>query len=103
MQHRNKEVMNQKEEWAADVLDSFSGIERATPSNALFDKILMDLPEQNTPLIQTKHIRWVAMIATVVIGVNVYVLTSDRYVTYSESLEEKSELTLQSNFNIYAE
>ena len=102
-QHINKEIMNDKEQWATNVLESFSGIERAIPSNDLFDKILMDLPDHSTQLILTKHLRWVAMIASVVIGFNVYVLTLDKQVMYKSSTEVESEYFLQSNFNIYAE
>ncbi len=102
-QYSDKEIMNEKEQWANNVLESFSGIERATPNHDLFDKILMDLPEHSTQLVLTKHLKWVAMIATVVMGLNVYVLTLERQTTSIDLQDVESEYSLQFNFNFYAE
>ena len=97
--------MNEKEEWANEVLESFSGIERATPGDDLFHKILMELPEQEEHMVLSSHIGWVAMIASVVVGFNVYVLTLERTSNSDrmDSTHIESVYSLQSNFNIYTE
>lgn len=101
--YTDREDMNERERWADEVLNSFSGIERATPGDGLFDKIRMELPEQEEHVILNRHLGWVAMIASVVIGFNLYVLTLDKQTDFVDVYTEHSAYSLQSNFNIYAD
>ncbi len=87
--------MNKKEQWADEVIQSLEGIKKATPSDALFDKILKQLPMQEVTLIPLKHVVWIAAVACVVIAFNVIALSN-----FESNQTQKSD-ELLSNYNIY--
>lgn len=87
--------MDKKEQWANEVIQSLEGLKKATPSDALFDKILQQLPSQNVAVISLKRLAWVAAAASVVIVLNVIALS------HSESNQTQKTDELLSNYNIY--
>lgn len=102
-EYKNQKAMKEKEQWAEHVLNSLSGIERAQPGDDMLERILLDLPKETQSLVLMKHVRWAIVAASVVIGFNVYVLTSSTFKTLKPSVEVESAYSLQSDFNLYAD
>lgn len=98
-----QKVMNVKEQWAEDVIESVSEIKRAKPSNDLFDQILMDISKQESALIGLQSICWTALVASLVIGFNVYVLTLNKQTVVQGSVQVDQTISIQSDFTIYTE
>lgn len=70
--------MNKEEQWANEVLQSVEGLKRAEPSVELFAKIKDKLPtEKVTKIIPLRRLRWVAAVACLVVGLNIYVLENE--------------------------
>lgn len=87
--------MDKKEQWADEVIQSLEGIKKVTPSDALFDKILQQLPAKQVVVIPLKRLAWVATAACVMIAINVIALSHLESKTVTEPVE------LLSNYNIY--
>lgn len=67
--------MDKKQQWADEVLNSLEGIKRAIPKDDLLGEIITRIPnKKESEIIPLKHIRWIAVAASVVIMVNVYAL-----------------------------
>lgn len=83
--------MNQKEEWANEVLQSLDGIKRAEPQGDLFAKITAQISEEKiVKIIPLKRLVWVAAAACIIIAVNVYSFTPE--LTSVENQLVKTEL-----------
>lgn len=87
--------MDKKEQWANEVIQSLKGMQKATPSDALFDKILQQLPTQQITVISLKRLAWIATAACVMIAINVIALRN-----YESNQTQKTD-ELLSNYNIY--
>ncbi|MBU2997089.1 hypothetical protein KO500_11630 [Cellulophaga baltica] len=69
--------MDNKEQWAGDVLNSLSGIEKATPNIDLFAKITAQLPQEKmVNIIPLQRLSWVAVAASIIIAANIYVFSN---------------------------
>ncbi len=93
--------MNKKEQWANEVLDSLNGIKKASPDSDLFNKIVAQLPTENsTKIIPLSYLSWVAVAACLIICVNIYVFNATLNTTKQEQ-ELVTTTTVLSDYSIY--
>lgn len=91
--------MNKNEQWADEVLKSLDGIQRAKPSNQLFDKINDQLKhEKRAKIVPLKRLSWVAVAAFVVITINIYIFKSGMQ---NNTRPQVSKSNLLNNYSIY--
>lgn len=65
--------MNNKEQWADEVLQSLDGIQKAKPNPELFAKITNKLyAEKQSKIIPLKQLGWVAAAACLLLALNIY-------------------------------
>lgn len=94
-----------KEKWMDNVLESFDGMERATPSESLFLKIEQQLEKGVGKVISMRQWSIAAAIAVVVVFANVTTFRqlALKSTTYSEVVisEDFADQSLISNYYIY--
>lgn len=94
-----KTKMNQKEQWANEVLQSLAGIKRAEPSVDLFVKISKRLPKEKlTKIIPLNRLIWIASAVCIVIALNIYVVRTEMNSTH---YSKNNEIELLNNYSIY--
>lgn len=93
--------MNEKDTWANEILQSLEGIQKASPSDDLFAKIMEQIPEAiPTNIIPLKRLGWIAVAACFLIGINVYVFdlgTTNNIKTQSTQQYDK----LMTDYSLY--
>ncbi len=92
--------MDKKLQWADEVLESLNGIQRAKPSNELFDKIMLELPKnKQNQIIPLKRLRWIAAAACLVVGLNVVVFSSK--ISTKQITENTENYHLINDYSLY--
>lgn len=94
--------MNKNEQWANEVLHSLDGMQKATPKVDLFDKIMTQLPqEKKAKIIPLRKLRWAAVAASIIIGVNVYVFSSGMNQAGQNTATTATEYQLVTDYSLY--
>jgi len=95
-------TMNNKEKWANDVLQSLDGIQQAEPNENLFAKIITKLPSQKAiKIIPLSRLRWVAALACVIVGLNLYVIDFNFKRTARDTSNANQEYRFITNYSVY--
>lgn len=98
---KTKDIMDKKEQWAEEVMQSLKGIERAKPSSDLFAKISSHLPDTEVVnIVPARRMAWVAAAACLIIGLNVYVFTNE-IKTSSKAISQVDDTQLLNNYTLY--
>lgn len=93
--------MEEREEiWINEVLDSTKGMQRAKPSDALFDKILKRVSTREAKIVRLPQLR-IAVAAAAVIAILNFVAVKQYTNQDSFASESENETTLISNYNLY--
>lgn len=94
--------MDQKEQWANEVLHSLEGIEKASPKDDLFAKITAQISKEKVAKVIPLHqVRWVAVAACFVIGINLYVFSSGMQMRKNTVEENSSTYRIVSDYSLY--
>jgi len=78
--------MNKKDDWTDDVLNSLEGIQKATPSVELLDRVMAQLPKNN--IMPKWQLRLTAVAASLLIALNIYVFDYDKQEASSQPSTE---------------
>ena len=78
--------MNKQDKWTDEVLNSLDGIQKATPSDALLNRIMTKLPKNN--IMPKWQLRMTAAAACLLIALNIYVFDTVESETYNTSTSE---------------
>lgn len=96
----NQKMMEKREHWSEEVMDSLTGIQRATPRPDLYDEIYsqIHLPEM-VKIIPLQNLKWVAAAAALLISINLLAINHP----YDENQqgEEELEWSLVNDYSIY--
>jgi hypothetical protein len=94
-----------KEKWKDEVLKSFEGMERAKPSNDLFDKISSELENDQSTTISHKNVLAIAICILLLIVLNIFAISQYRSTLNPTNSETADEVNVQyaliSDFNLY--
>ena len=93
-------MMEKREHWSEEVMDSLTGIQRAIPRPDLYDEICsqIHLPEM-VKIIPLQNLKWVAAAAVLLISINLLAINHP----YDENPqgEQELELSLINDYSIY--
>jgi len=94
--------MEQKEQWANEVLLSIEGFERARPSDTLFAKINSKITDKaQAKIIPIRKLYWVAVAASAVLVLNVMTFSYEINETTNEAKVNLPQDELLTDFSIY--
>ena len=92
-------MKNKKEQWADEVMNSLTHLEKAEPDDQLFARITAQLPRTKlAKVIPLNRLVWIATAACVAIAINIYVLSTKMK---SDQNELTANIGLLSDYSIY--
>jgi hypothetical protein len=94
--------MDNREQWAYEVLEMSKELKRATPSESLFSKINLQLPNfDQVKVMPMKKLAWAAAAACILIALNIFSFSSSLGELNNKSNSNFAETQILTDFTIY--
>ncbi len=92
--------MNNIEEFADEILQSASKMERAKAPDFLLNHILEEIAQENE-IVPVYKLKWIAIAASLLIGVNIISIASESKDSATKNSSENSSENILSNYDLY--